>query len=98
MSQISQKIEHLRDELRRHEHLYYVLDTPAIAGSGYEADAPRYPATLAEATVRFAESKVARELFGDAFVDHFASSREWEWRKSLEAVTDWELKRYFEVI
>jgi glutamine synthetase len=74
------------------------LDTPAVVGSGYEADAPRYPATLMEATDRFAESKVARELFGDEFVEHFAASREWEWRQSLKAVTDWELRRYFEVI
>ena len=25
-------------------------------------------------------------------------TREWEWRQSLDAVTDWELKRYFEII
>jgi glutamine synthetase len=74
------------------------LDTEPIAGSGYEADAPRYPRTLQEATDRFAASTIARDLFGDAFVDHFAASREWEWRQSLQAVTDWELRRYFEVI
>lgn len=75
-----------------------VLDTPATAGSAYEADAPSYPRTLIEATELFAASATARDLFGDAFVDHYAASREWEWRQSLQSVTDWELKRYFEVI
>lgn len=74
------------------------LDAPAVVGSGYDADAPRFPATLIEATERFHRSDVARDLFGDAFVDHFASSREWEWRQAQRAVTDWELRRYFEVI
>lgn len=37
MSQISQRIEHLRDELRRHEHLYYVLDAPKITDAEYDA-------------------------------------------------------------
>src|ERR1022692_1697715 len=33
----SQRIEHLRDELRRHEHLYYVLDAPEITDAEYDA-------------------------------------------------------------
>jgi DNA ligase (NAD+) len=36
VSQISQKIEHLRDELHRHEHLYYVLDAPEITDAEYD--------------------------------------------------------------
>lgn len=36
MSQISQRIEHLRDELHRHEHLYYVLDAPEITDAEYD--------------------------------------------------------------
>ena len=35
---------------------------------------------------------------GDDFVDHFAATREWEHRQWQDAVTDWELKRYFEII
>src|SRR5580704_509781 len=31
------KIEKLRDELRRHEHLYYVLDAPKISDAEYDA-------------------------------------------------------------
>jgi DNA ligase (NAD+) len=34
---ISQRIEQLREELRRHEHLYYVLDAPEITDAEYDA-------------------------------------------------------------
>ncbi len=33
----ARKIEKLREELRRHEHLYYVLDAPEIADAEYDA-------------------------------------------------------------
>ncbi len=33
----AKRIEKLRDELRRHEHLYYVLDAPEISDAGYDA-------------------------------------------------------------
>jgi DNA ligase (NAD+) len=32
-----QQINHLRDELRHHEHLYYVLDSPSISDADYDA-------------------------------------------------------------
>jgi len=36
-SGIARKIEKLRDELRRHEHLYYVLDAPEVSDAEYDA-------------------------------------------------------------
>jgi DNA ligase (NAD+) len=33
----SQRIDQLREELRRHEHLYYVLDAPEITDAEYDA-------------------------------------------------------------
>ena len=75
------------------------LEAAAVSGSGYaDATAPVLPRNLAEATARFQSSALARELFGDAFVEHFATSRRWEWRQFSKAVTDWERKRYFEII
>jgi glutamine synthetase len=75
------------------------LTTPPIRGSNEGSEKiPRAPRTLIETTKIFRESKVARDWFGDDFVDHFAATREWEWRQWLDAVTDWELKRYFEII
>ena len=44
------------------------------------------------------QSKVANDLFGETFVQHFANTRDWEWREHLKVVTDWELNRYFEII
>jgi glutamine synthetase len=58
----------------------------------------RAPRTLIETTRIFKQSDLARDWLGDDFVDHFAATREWEWRVWLDAVTDWELKRYFEII
>ncbi len=58
----------------------------------------RAPRTLIETTRIFHASKLAREWFGADFVDHFAATREWEWRQWLDSVTDWEMKRYFEII
>ena len=58
----------------------------------------RLPRTLERSTAVFEQSKLAREFFGDAFVDHFAATREWEWRQFQDAVTDWEFRRYFEII
>lgn len=59
---------------------------------------PRAPRTLIETTRIFHASRLAREWFGSDFVDHYAATREWEWRQWLDAVTDWEMKRYFEII
>jgi glutamine synthetase len=77
------------------------LELPATVGSGYgpgAGDAVRLPGDLREATAALAESKVARDLFGAGFVEHFVATREWEWRQAQAAVTDWERARYFEII
>jgi glutamine synthetase len=71
----------------------------AVRGSGYDdIRGAVLPRTLQEATLRFEKSKLARELFGEEFVEHFAGTRHWEWRQFGRAVTDWELARYFEII
>ena len=74
---------------------------PAIVGNAYEREHPahlRLPATLYEAAERLAASQAARTLFGDAFVEHHAATRQWEEREFRKAITDWELARYFEII
>jgi glutamine synthetase len=73
----------------------------AIQGNAYARKHPakrQLPRTLTEASEWLAKSRAARELFGDAFVEHYAASREWEEREFRRAVTDWELARYFEII
>jgi len=75
------------------------LKQPATVGNGYEDFSNGVlPYTLIEATQQMKTSKVAGELFGEKFVEHFTQTREWEWRQHLKAVTDWEYRRYFEII
>jgi glutamine synthetase len=75
------------------------LAAKPIHGTNQGAEnVPRAPRTLIETTRVFRESAVARDWFGNEFVDHFAATREWEWRQWQDAVTDWEMKRYFEII
>ena len=57
---------------------------------GAEDKGARLAKTLKEATDRFKRKEsVARDVFGDDFVDHFAGTREHEIRLWDEAVTDW---------
>ncbi|MCP4975997.1 MAG: glutamine synthetase [Maribacter sp.] len=73
----------------------------AVTGNAYEADFPeelQLPRTLTNAAELFKNSNVARDLFGDAFVDHYAYTREWEDMQQRRAITDWQLNRYFEII
>ena len=75
------------------------LKTPATTGSGY-ADTKNgiLPRNLWDATQAMKSSAIAKELFGEKFVEHFTGTRDWEWRQFSKVVTDWELKRYFEII
>jgi len=75
------------------------LTAPPIHGTNQGAEnIPRAPRSLIETTRILRASERARDWFGDDFVDHFAATREWEWRQWQDAVTDWEMKRYFEII
>jgi glutamine synthetase len=73
----------------------------AVVGSAYARTYPKkrqLPRTLWDAAQRLKGSQPARKLFGDAFVEHYAATREWEEREFRKAITDWELARYFEII
>ena len=60
------------------------------AAGGAADPGDRLAKSLKEATARFArQGSIAREVFGDDFVDHFAGTRENEARLFDEAVTDW---------
>jgi glutamine synthetase len=74
------------------------LPPPVQGDAAARDDLAPLPRTLREATERLAKSKHARELLGDAFVDHYVGTREWECRQHERAVTEWELARYFEVV
>lgn len=74
---------------------------PAVTGNAYEQDgdeALRLPHSLEAATEVFAESALAKEYFGEDFVQHFAETRRWEVRQFQKTVTEWETARYLEHI
>ncbi|RYZ49657.1 MAG: glutamine synthetase, partial [Chitinophagaceae bacterium] len=75
------------------------LTQEPVKGNGYrDLSNGSLPRTLQEATALLKESAVAKEILGEGFVEHFVQTREWEWRQHLKAVTDWEYRRYFEII
>ena len=75
------------------------LKTAETIGNGY-ADKRNgiLPGSLWDATQAMKNSDIVKELFGEAFVAHYAGTREWECRQFAKVVTDWELKRYLEII
>ena len=74
-------------------------DTAPVSGANVGAEnVERLPRTLAEATERLDRSTLARELLGDTFITHFVQTRQWEVRRFNQSVTDWELRRYLELV
>ncbi len=74
---------------------------PQVKGNAYEQTFPDYlalPVTLDRAAEKLAGSAVAKALFGAPFVEHYAATRLWEAQEFRKHITDWELKRYFEII
>ena len=75
----------------------------AVSGNAYDVEDSlptewRFAPTLRDAANRLGQSRMARELFGELFVDHYVSTRLWESREYERHVNDWQLARYFEII
>ncbi|MDQ0467628.1 glutamine synthetase [Labrys wisconsinensis] len=71
------------------------------AGDFYGASADpaaAFPRDLGAAADRLAASPAARALFGDAFVDAFAAARRFEDAEYRRHVSEWEIRRYLEVV
>ncbi len=72
---------------------------PMFSGNVYEAATlPHVPATLHDATERFAASAFARQALGEDVVAHYTHFFRSELQAFDRAVTDWERRRYFERI
>ncbi len=76
------------------------LKPPAAqVGNVYETEGLQpLPRTLEAALDLFEKSNVARDWFGDGFVDHYTAMRRWEIEKERRAVTEWQRRRYFEQV
>lgn len=75
----------------------------AVSGNAYDVEDSlptewRFAPTLRDAANRLGQSRMARELFGELFIDHYVSTRLWESREYERHVNDWQLARYFEII
>ena len=70
---------------------------PAFA----DASIPSFPATLDEAADALDQSKLAREWYGDLYIDHYVASRraEADIVRGIQnaQVPDYEVARYFEI-
>jgi glutamine synthetase len=76
------------------------------AGWGLPPDYPHLPTSISKAADALDADGYLREELGPTFVDFWTNTRRWEWLMfhttggdaSAESVTDWELKRYFEIM
>ena len=72
---------------------------PPVTGNAYAVpNLARVPASLNEALALWITSPLAVEAFGQDVVDHYANMARVEIAAYAAAVTDWELRRYFERI
>ncbi len=72
------------------------LDAPFEGDAYYGAKLPEVPKTLREATAALRASGMLRSALGDAVIDHYAHTADWEQQEYDRRVTDWELQRGFE--
>lgn len=72
---------------------------PFIEANAYELEKPpSLHRNLTQATDAFESSKAARALFGDDVVNHYTGVARWEEKEFEKYVTDWERRRYFELV
>ncbi len=74
---------------------------PPTTGNAYNDETPdhlKFPKDFRDAIERFSDSVIARELFGDEFVDAYAGTRRSQAAEFQAFVTQQELERFFELI
>ena len=74
------------------------LPAPVTGNAYAEHELPRVPASIEEALALWVASPLAAEAFGTDVVEHYATMARVELEAYRAAVTDWELRRYFERI
>lgn len=75
------------------------LNLPPVEGSAYAQNiGVLLPNDLGAAAGAMSVEGLLSDLLGEDFLSHFIKTRRWEWQQYQAAVTDWEVKRYFEVI
>jgi glutamine synthetase len=72
---------------------------PAVVAAALEQGRVKALArNLTESTDLLERSEIAREYLGNDFVEHFVATRRWEVKEYEKAVTNWDRRRYLELI
>jgi glutamine synthetase len=72
---------------------------PFVEANAYELEnPPSLHRNLTQATDALERSETVRALLGDNVVDHYVGVARWEIAEFEKYVTDWERRRYFELI
>ncbi len=71
-----------------------------VSGNAYLIDDPetKLASDLSSAVDLLNGSNTVRSLMGDAFIDHFVATRNWEIQQYRAQVSQWEIARYLECI
>ncbi|WID96722.1 glutamine synthetase family protein [Bosea vestrisii] len=72
------------------------LEEPFVGDAYGGRDVSEIPKTLRDATAALKGSRMLRDAFGDAVIDHYVRAAQWEQEEYDRRITDWEVKRGFE--
>jgi glutamine synthetase len=72
-------------------------EPPPPVDAPYEAAAAALPTSLGAALAALSEGGILREAFGKEFIDYYLTVKQAELRRYEAAVTDWEMREYFDV-
>lgn len=92
--------------LAGHRHQMQIPPELKVVGWGLPDDVPRLPSTLLSAAEALAADEHLNDILGADFVDYWINSRKFEWLSyhseygdtESSGATDWEFKRYFELM
>jgi glutamine synthetase len=78
------------------------IEPPAGSGENFYAATPSpeaaFPSDLGQAAERLNASTVAREIFGEDFIDSFVTGRRFEYGEYQKQVSEWEIRRYLGIV
>lgn len=73
-------------------------DPAAVAAALEQGRVKALARNLTDSTDLLERSEIAREYLGNDFVEHFVATRRWEVKEYEKAVTNWDRRRYLELV
>lgn len=78
------------------------IEPPAGSSENFYAATPSpeaaFPSDLGQATERLNASPLARQIFGEEFIDSFVTGRRFEFGEYQKQVSEWEIRRYLGIV